>query len=275
MLAELVDHVVGVDPDRDRVTAVVVDAKTRGELAEASFPTTPAGYAALIDWADAESVADNRAWSIEGAGSYGAGLCSTLQRAGEWVIEFDHPESRATKDGAKTDGLDAARAARELLGRSKLTIPRARGTREAIRVLTVARRGARHARVAAINELKALVITAPVALREQLRGHTAKGLVKVCRRVRVTEDLDDETTGTKMALRHVARRVAALADELADIDRQLTKLVDKTAPQLLAEYGVGPVTAVSGLGRWNVDRARRLRQAGNRGWAVAAVLPLP
>lgn len=42
MLAEMVDHVVGVDPDRDRVAAVLLDAKTKGELAEVSFPTTPA-----------------------------------------------------------------------------------------------------------------------------------------------------------------------------------------------------------------------------------------
>ena len=142
MLAEIVEHVVGVDPDRDRLTAVVVDAKTKAELGVASFPTTPAGYARLVEWADAESTAEARVWSIEGAGSYGAGLCTTLQASGEWVIEFDHPSTRSTKDGAKTDGLDAARAARELLGRSHFTEPRTRGTREAIRTLLVARRGA-------------------------------------------------------------------------------------------------------------------------------------
>ena len=170
MLAELVDHVVGVDPDRDRLTAVIIDATTKAQLGEASFATTPAGYARLVDWADAESAADARVWSIEGAGSYGAGLCTTLQAAGEWVVEFDHPESRSAKDGAKTDGLDAARAAREILGRTKLTEPRSRGPREAVRALLVARRGAQQARVAAINALKALLITAPVLLREQLRG---------------------------------------------------------------------------------------------------------
>ena len=30
MLAELVDHVIGVDPDRDWITAAVVDANTTG-----------------------------------------------------------------------------------------------------------------------------------------------------------------------------------------------------------------------------------------------------
>jgi transposase len=251
MLAEMVDHVVGVDPDRDRVTAVLLDAKTKAELDEVSFPTTPSGYAALIDWADAESVPEARVWSIEGAGSYGAGLCATLQAAGEWVLEFDHPETRAAKDGAKSDGLDAARAAREVLGRTKFTQPRARGTREGIRALLVARRGAKVARVAAINALKALVVTAPVALREQLRDFTTIGLVRTCGRMRLGDGLDDETAGTKAALRHLARRIEALDVELIAIDRHLKALVTATAPQLLDEYGVGPVTAAQFLVSWS------------------------
>lgn len=272
MLAEMVDHVIGVDPDRDRVTAVIVDSKTKGELADAAFPTTPAGYRALVEWADAESQADARVWSIEGAGSYGAGLCATLQAAGEWVLEFDHPSTQSDKDGSKSDGLDAARAAREVLGRKKLSQPRSRGTREGIRTLLVARRGAKQARVAAINGLKALVITAPVELREQLRDLTAAGLVSACRRMRINDGLDDETAGTKAAMRHLARRVAGLDEELADIDRQLKVLVAKTAPQLLAEYGVGPVTAAQVIVSWS--HAGRCRDEGAFA-RLGGVAPIP
>lgn len=272
MLADLVDHVVGVDPDRDRLTAVIIDAATKAELGEAIFPTTPAGYARLIDWADGESMAEARVWSIEGAGSYGAGLCATLQSAGEWVVEFDHPESRSAKDGAKTDGLDAARAAREILGRTKLTQPRARGPREAVRALLVARRGAQQARVAAINALKALVMTAPVLLREQLRGHSTSALVAACGRLRMTEGLDEETAGTKAALRHVARRIEALEDELAAIDRQLRELVSVTAPQLLAEHGVGAVTAAQVIVSWSHAGRCRHEAAFAR---LGGVAPVP
>ena len=38
MLAELVDHVIGVDPDRDWVT---VDARTAGVITTDRFPATP------------------------------------------------------------------------------------------------------------------------------------------------------------------------------------------------------------------------------------------
>lgn len=37
MLAELVDHVIGIDPDRDWITAAIVDAKTTGVIANAKF----------------------------------------------------------------------------------------------------------------------------------------------------------------------------------------------------------------------------------------------
>lgn len=127
MLAELVDHVIGVDPDRDRITVAVVDAKTHGELACAQFPTTVGGYAKAIRWADDFSTSDRRVWSVEGAGSYGAGLCFALTAEAEWAIEFDRPSSRPAKDGAKSDGLDAVRAAREMLGRTKWSTPRPEG----------------------------------------------------------------------------------------------------------------------------------------------------
>ena len=35
MLATMVEHVIGIDPDRDRVTAAVVDTATTGEQATA------------------------------------------------------------------------------------------------------------------------------------------------------------------------------------------------------------------------------------------------
>jgi transposase len=270
MLAEMVDHVVGVDPDRDRITAVVIDAATKGEVDQVEASATPAGYRRLIEWADVWSTSASRVWSIEGAGSYGAGLCATLQEAGEWVVEFDHPDSRADKDGAKSDGLDAARAGRELLGRSRYSTPRSRGPREALRALMVARRGAQQARVSAINELKALVVTAPVALRQELRGLTVACLVGRCSRLRGGADV--ELAGTKQAMRLLARRVVALADELTTIDTALERIVADMAPQLLDEFGVGPVTAAQVIISWSHPGRCRSEAAFAR---LAGAAPLP
>ena len=46
---------------------------------------------------------------------------------GEWVIEVDRPRRPARRNGAKSDELDALRAAREVLGRTHLAQPRQPG----------------------------------------------------------------------------------------------------------------------------------------------------
>ena len=122
MLADIVDHVIGIDPDRDRITASLVEASTGGELATEAFETTRGGYQRLVAWADRHTSRESRAWAVEGSGSYGSGACAHLGAAREQVIEFSHPRTAATSDGAKTDALDARRAAREVLGRPDLAV---------------------------------------------------------------------------------------------------------------------------------------------------------
>ena len=190
-------HVIGVDPDRDSVTVSVVATSTNAEVATAAFAATRGGYVQLVEWADQHTSAEQRMWAVEGAGGYGAGLASHLSDAGERVIEFGHPRSAPTRDGAKTDALDARRAAREVLGQPEPAIPRARGEREALRVLNTARRGAQRARVAAICELKALVVTAPVDLRDQLRGLTTAALITKYSAFRLPQPPTGELAATK------------------------------------------------------------------------------
>ena len=207
VLASTVEHVIGIDPDRDWVTASVVDTATTGEQAAAVFETIQRGYGRLVKWADEHTQATDRAWSVEGAGSYGAGVTAYLTARDEWVFEFSNPTPSG--DGARTDTLDARRAARQVLGRPWPSAPRVRGDREALRVLETTRKGAQTARVAAINELKAMVITAPVDLRDQLRGLTTAALVTKCARFRLTSPVN-EHTATKQAMRSVARRIRML-----------------------------------------------------------------
>ena len=243
MLADIVDHVIGIDPDRDQITASLVEASTGGELATAAFETTRGGYERLVAWADRHTSRESRAWAVEGSRSYGSGACAHLGAAGELVIEFSHPRTAATSDGAKTDALDARRAAREVLGRPNLAVPRARGRREALRALESTRRGAQTARTAAINELKALIVSAPVDLRDQLRGLTTAAQVAKCAALRLPAAPLDELTATKQALRSLAPRIKTLTAEAADLQTSIRGLVEAVAPHLLDQPGVGPVTA--------------------------------
>src|SRR5262245_5430811 len=134
-LRELVSHVVGVDTHKDSHSAAVVEAATAGVVDRVTVHVNRDGYDALVDLADQHCQPDQRVWAVEGTGSYGAGLAEFLAGRGEWVIEVDRPTRPARRDGAKSDDLDAVRAAREVLGRDKWAAPRARGQREAMRVI--------------------------------------------------------------------------------------------------------------------------------------------
>ena len=269
MLATTVEHVIGIDPDRDRVTASVVDTATTGEQASGVFRTTRVGYDRLLQWADHHTKAGDRVWSVEGTGSYGAGVAGYLAACGEWVVEFGDPTP--TRDGAKTDSLDARRAARQILGRGWLSAPRARGDREALRVLETTRRGAQTARVAAINELKALVVTAPVDLRDQLADLTTAALVAKCIRFRVSGGTVSEHTATKTAMRSLTRRIKSLTTEVAELTALIAELVKTVAPHLLDQPGVGPVTAARIYIAWSHPGRFRNEAAFAR---LAGVAPL-
>src|SRR6266508_1759390 len=251
MLAELVHHVVGVDPDRDWITLAVLDACSAGVVAEGRFPATRDGYDDAAVFVDGHSVDTERAWVIEGSAAYGRGLAVALSRRGEWVIEFDRP-TRKTKDGAKSDALDAIRAAREMLGRKRLSVPRAHdGVREAIRVHAVTRAGAVRVRTGAINELKAMIVTADESLRAELRGLRTSDQVAACAKFRDRPHGAVHERATRSAMRSLAQRIQLLDDEIDAHDRALRELLDQAAPQLIAERGIGYITAAQFFLAWS------------------------
>ncbi|HEY1275531.1 MAG TPA: transposase, partial [Thermoleophilaceae bacterium] len=133
MLAEQADRLIGVDTHRDSHTAAVVESQTGVVGASETAAADRRGHRRLLAFAD-EQAPGRRAWAIESTGSYGAGLAAFLSERGERVLEVDRPQRRARRSGAKSDELDAIRAAREALARAHPAQPRARGDREAVRV---------------------------------------------------------------------------------------------------------------------------------------------
>ena len=206
-----------------------------------SFPTTPVGYRALLGWL--ESHGEVIVVGVEGTGSYGAGLARHLQREGVAVVEVDRPNRQRRRRQGKTDSHDAVTAARaaqagDALGAAKLRD----GNVEAIRVLRVVRCGAKRDRTRAINQMRSLVSTAPDDLRQQLRGLTIPKLVRRAAAFR-PGGRRDVGSATRLALRTLARRVLELDTEVAALDEVLVPLVAATAPELVAQVGVGTDTA--------------------------------
>jgi transposase len=262
---------VGVDTHLDVHVAAVLDGLGR-MLGSAGFATSPAGNAELIRWAEQHGTIGRV--GVEGTGSYGAQLTRDLQRAGHQVIEVDRPDRTARRARGKDDHLDAEAAARSVLSGRASTTPKARdGQIEAIRALRVARRSSVSGRTAAMNQLKALLLTAPADLREQLRTLTSTQLVRAAARLRPDEDLSDPLAATKYAMREIALRHQFLTDQLKRLDKHLTALVAAAAPTLVARHAVGTDTAGALLVALG-DNPGRLRNESSFAH-LCGVAPLP
>jgi transposase len=270
MLAGLVDHVIGVDTHRDTHAAAVCEP-TGAVAAEREVGADALGYRTLLRFA-AQAAPGRRVWAIEGSGSFGAGLTTYLLERGEWVVEIDRPARPARRNGAKSDLLDAVRAAREALAREHLAQPRRRGDREAIRVLLSARQGSIVARTRAICQLKALIVGAPEQLRQHLRAISSDQQLVRCSRLRTLASHSTEHRATVIAMRSVARRALALEAEAAELESRLQELVVAAAPELLDEPGVGTITAAQVLLSWS--HPGRLRSEAAFA-ALAGAAPIP
>jgi transposase len=249
MLADLVELVIGVDTHKHTHTAAVVVAATGAMITQETVSATPAGYRQLLKLAGQQH--GQRVWAIGGTGGYGAGLTRFLAAHQEHVVELDRPKRAARRHGAKSDPLDATRAAREALGRDQLAQPRAAGQRAALQVRLTARRSAVQAGTDAQRQLHALIVAAPDALRGRLRGLTTRQLVTACGRLRLRAAWDTETTTVAASLRALARRIQLLDREIAEHTRAITTLVRAWRPDLLNRCGVGPIVAATVLCAWS------------------------
>ena len=223
---------IGVDTHKQVHVAVALDA-LGAQLEGREIEATPAGYRSLLCWSRELGVP---AFAVEGSGSYGAGLVRFLEQAGVAVYECERPRRQERRRG-KSDLIDAALAARRLLGGERLSLPRGGGRREDLRLLLLERRGAMQARTAALNQLSAVLVTAPEHLRRRLEALSGERLAREAARLRAHPDV---LIGV---LRRLGRRAGRLSKELAETEQRLAALVAEVAPDLLEECGVGPVCA--------------------------------
>jgi len=248
-LREVVDVVIGVDTHVHTHSAAAIDTRTGGVLDEITVEATADGYDQLVEFADEQAAL--RAWAIEGTGGHGAGLTRHLERREEVVIELDRPERAKRRHGAKSDPLDAIRAAREALSRPRLGSPRSGADRQALSVLLAARRSAVNAATDAQRQVFSLVIAAPEKIRERFRGQKLPAMIKTAAAMRIHPSWDMETTTTVTVLRSLARRARALSEEAAEHEKALRVIVRSWRPDLLEQLGIGPIVAATVLCAWS------------------------
>lgn len=240
--ADPIEVVAGVDTHQDTHTVAVLDRAGR-LLEHRQFRATGHGYGQLLAWV--RSFGTLLAIGIEGTGAYGAGLARYLGQQQVSMREIDRPDRKTRRAVGKSDPIDAEAAARAVLAEARTGVPKNRtGSVEALRNLRVARRSAVSQRADCTRRIKSLVVTAPEDLRTQLRGLSTRALLRTCAGLRPdTTRAAEPQQAVKVALRTLARRHAALTEEIAELDTLITPLVEALHPGLLALNGVGPDSA--------------------------------
>lgn len=268
MLEDELEYVIGVDTHRDEHTLAIVEARTQHVREPEAVAANRVGYRRALRLARRRAPGC-RVWAIEGSGSYGAGLARFLASHGEQVREIERPKRPGGRRG-KSDVIDAERAARELLAGTAGSHPRSDADTQALRALLVTRESAVRQCTASLNELRALLVTAPGELRERLQDLSEAKLVSACCNLRAGRDA--ERGAYSLALRALSRRVRALRLEAATLETEIARRVGALAPQLLAQRGVGPISAACILSSWS-HRGRLRSEAAFARLAGAAPIP--
>ena len=262
--------IVGVDTHKDKHVAVAISS-LGVRLGQRSLPTTTTEYAGLELWAN--SLGEIYAFGVEGTGSYGAGLSRFLREHGHMVIEVNRPDRSTRRRLGKNDPTDAEMAARAVLAGVARDRPKSGvGEVEMIRMLKGIKDSAMKARAQAINQIKALVVTAPFELRAELRHMNTSQLVARCARWH-NGYLETPTAAARYALQSLARRHAQLTHEIGAIDAELTRLTATFAPELMESVGIGPDTAAALLVTAGSNPERLKSEASFA--ALCGVSPIP
>jgi len=231
----------GVDTHGQTHHAAVIDQVGR-QFADAQFPTTSAGYRALLTWLRSHGQVDGV--GVEGTGAYGAALCRYLREQGVVIVEVDRPDRKTRRTKGKSDPIDAYAAARAALSGQASGTPKTRdgkGRSDPRVTAGPVQRGQGPHPGDQPTEKPARHRTRRPA--GQLRPLDPAALVEACARLRPGADLTDPAVAVTTALRRLATRIQALNTEIAEADRELAPLVAAAAPRLVALMGVGPEVA--------------------------------
>lgn len=124
----------------------------------------------------------------------------------------------------------------------------------------------------AINQIKALLVTAPVALLERLGNLTRRPLIDACAAL-CPGVLDGPMAAAKRALRTLARRIQSLEQEIELLFSDLDSITQAVCPGLRQTYGVGVDSAATLLTAAGDNPERFRSDAGFA--ALCGVSPLP
>ena len=239
ILTESTLIVAGADTHADTIHVAAISL-TGAAIGDREFPTTRVGYAGAIRFL--YSLGQVERVGVEGTASYGAGFTRALTAAGIAVAEVTRAVKSTRRLKGKSDPLDAYGAARTALAGDGLATPKDDAT-SGLRALQIARRSAVKHRTAVINQIKAMLVSAPDAVREKYRELTTLRLIEALARCRPDAQSDPWAQSVLTAAKMLAQRVQFLETQAEALEAQIDVLVTAANPGLRAAYGVGSDTA--------------------------------
>lgn len=238
--------IVGVDTHKWEHVAVAINGIGR-RLGEVTIPSTPAGYEAVLEWA--QGLGTIRVFGIEGTGSYGSGLARFLRRQGQTIVEVSRPPRKGERRlSGKSDPIDAEHAARAVLAGKAAAVPKlGDGAVETIRLVKIARDSAIRVQTQTMITLKSVLVTAPDELRQELERLSDFKLVTACARLIGVAAGPDSSSAVRHLLGVLGQRWLQIHDEVKTHTKVLEELTAATAPRLVAAFGIGPDIAAEML----------------------------
>lgn len=225
---------LGVDTHKDLHVAVTLDPLGR-RLGIASFPTDDAHHDDLWQWVAGFGQLTQA--GVERTGSYGYRLAQFLTGCGITVFEVNRPDRAARRRRGKSDPVDAENAARAVLSGDATATPKTRtGPAGQLRALMVARRSATKSRTQAELQLRCLILELDDDQRARLDRRRTDHLAAACAALTGAD-------GISLALASLARRWQFLDTEVRANTTEVEAIVRQTAPRLLDQPGIGPITA--------------------------------
>jgi transposase len=262
--------VIGVDPHKQTHTAAAVDAQL-GELrCDRTVQARRAGHELLLEWA--RGCDEERLWALEDCRHVSVSLERFLLASGERVVRVPPKlmagARRSARRRGKSDAIDALAIARAALREPRLPSARLDGPEREIRLLLDHRED---------------LVAERTRIQQRLRWHLhgldpelelpARCLDRRCWLDRLGRRLArrEQTTQVRIA-RELVVRCRELTRRERELERELTALVRRQAPALLALPGCGPLTAAKLVGE-TADVARFGAEAQLAMHAGAAPLP--
>jgi transposase len=277
--------IIGIDAHKRSHSVVVVDEQGR-QLAERTTGTTSSDHLELVAWAARQG--DERLWAVEDCRHLSRRLERDLLAAGERIVRVPPKLMANARDAArsfgKSDPIDALAVARAALREPNLPTAQLDGPERVLRLLVDHREDLVQERTRMISRLR-------WHLHQLDPGHEppARTLNHLRNLDRLAADLRHVDGTVAWLARDLTERCRSLTIETNQLEREITALVEKLAPSLLAICGCGPLTAAkivgetAGISRfkspdayarhngtaplpvWSSNRARhRLSRTGNR-----------